>query len=71
MDEANTPTTVDVQEPHGDVSAFFDRPNPTPRRRKPMEQLLAELAQRNGTPVFRVQPFSYAVIHANTRAAKS
>lgn len=52
MNEANTPTTVDVQEPHGDAVAFFDWPNPAPKRRKPMEQLLAELAARNGDPVW-------------------
>lgn len=35
---------------------WFDTPNPAPRRRKTFEQLLVELADRNGDPVFPVTP---------------
>lgn len=67
MQEANTPTTVDVQEPHADAVAFFDRPNPSPRRRKPMEQLLAELAARNGDPVWAAERISPSGLIAELR----
>jgi hypothetical protein len=32
----------------------WDQPNPNPKRRRPFEQLLAELAERNGVPVWPV-----------------
>ena len=34
------------------MSAWFDTPNPTPKRRRPMAELLVELADRNGDPVW-------------------
>lgn len=34
------------------MSAWSDTPNPAPRRRRPMSELLVELAERNGDPVW-------------------
>lgn len=66
MHDDNTPIAATARD-----DGWFNQPNPEPRRRKPMEQLLAELAERNGDPVFPVQPFSHAVIHTNARSAKA
>lgn len=37
---------------HDSASDWFDRPNPNPKRRRPMAELLVELAERNGDPVW-------------------
>ena len=42
------------------MSAWFDTPNPTPRRRRPMAELLVELADRNGDPVWATTNLSVA-----------
>lgn len=37
-----------------DGKEFCDKPNPNPTRRPSMEQLIEELAERNGDPTFPV-----------------
>lgn len=36
-------------------SDWFDKPNPKPKKRRPMSELLVELAERNGDPVWAVE----------------
>lgn len=43
---------------HERSTHWLDGPNPRPKRRKPMEQLIAELAEREGRPVWAAEQIS-------------
>lgn len=46
-----TNTSPNMSQP----TMWFDEPNPNPKRRRPMAELLVELAERNGDPVWPVE----------------
>lgn len=56
---------------HDSASDWFDRPNPNPKRRRPMADLLVELAERNGDPVWPAENMhERAFTRPGRRAAK-
>lgn len=49
---------------------WFDEPNPNPKRRRPMAELLVELAERNGDPVWPVEQMHDRMFVHPRKAAK-